>query len=201
MIDSSNWETILAGLKCSQGKCVVNSISLKEGEEKFLSHAREIMKFGAAVIVMAFDERGQASTYEDRVSVCQRAYRLLVEKVAFDPRDIIFDANVLTVATGMAEHNSYAIDFINAVREIKRTCPYARTSAGVSNISFALRGNNKVREAMHSVFLYHARNAGLDMGIVNAGMLAPYDDIDPRLRDAVEHGEVAIVICVGAGHH
>lgn len=186
MIDSSNWETILAGLKCSQGKCVVNSISLKEGEEKFLSHAREIMKFGAAVIVMAFDERGQASTYEDRVSVCQRAYRLLVEKVGFDPRDIIFDANVLTVATGMAEHNSYAIDFINAVREIKRTCPYARTSAGVSNISFALRGNNKVREAMHSVFLYHARNAGLDMGIVNAGMLAPYDDIDPRLRDAVE---------------
>ena len=186
MIDSSNWETVLAGLKCAQGKCVVNSISLKEGEEKFLSHAGEIMKFGAAAIVMAFDERGQASTLSDRISVCQRAYKLLVEKAGFDPRDIIFDANVLTVATGMAEHDSYAIDFINAVREIKRTCPYARTSAGVSNISFALRGNNKVREAMHSVFLYHAREAGLDMGIVNAGMLAPYDEIEPRLRDAVE---------------
>ncbi len=186
MIDSSNWETILAGLKCVQGKCVVNSISLKEGEEKFIEHAQEIMMYGASVIVMAFDERGQASTLVDRISVCQRAYKILVEKVGFNPRDIIFDANVLTVATGMAEHNSYAYDFIEAVREIKRTCPYARTSAGVSNISFALRGNNPVREAMHSVFLYHSRLAGLDMGIVNAGMLAPYDEIDVRLRDAVE---------------
>ncbi len=186
MIDSSNWETLLAGLKCSQGKCVVNSISLKEGEEKFLSHAEEIRKFGAAVIVMAFDETGQASTLESRIAVCQRAYKLLVEKAGYDPEDIIFDANVLTVATGMAEHNSYAVDFIEAVREIKRTCPKARTSAGVSNISFALRGNNVVREAMHGVFLYHARQAGLDMGIVNAGMLANYDDIDPVLREAVE---------------
>ncbi len=186
MIDSSNWETILAGLKCVQGKCVVNSISLKEGEEKFLSHAEQIKMFGASAIVMAFDERGQASTFEDRVSVCQRAYKLLVEKAGFDPRDIIFDANVLTVATGMREHDSYAIDFIEAVREIKRTCPFAKTSAGVSNISFSLRGNNKVREAMHSVFLYHSRLAGLDMGIVNAGMLASYDEIELPLRDAVE---------------
>jgi len=186
MIDSSDWGTIVAGLKCAQGKCAVNSISLKEGEEKFLAHAREVRLFGAAAVVMAFDERGQASTFEDRVAVCQRAYKLLVEKARFDPRDIIFDANVLTVATGMPEHDRYAIDFINAVREIKRTCPLARTSAGVSNVSFALRGNNKVREAMHSVFLYHARRAGLDMGIVNAGMLAPYDEIDPELRAAVE---------------
>lgn len=186
MIDSSDWNTIVEGLKCVQGKCVVNSISLKEGEEKFLAHARELKKFGAAAIVMAFDENGQASTFQTRVSVCQRAYKLLTERAKFPPEDIIFDANVLTVATGMPEHNSYAIDFINAVREIKRTCPLARTSAGVSNISFALRGNNPVREAMHSVFLYHARRAGLDMGIVNAGMLAPFDDIDPKLRDAVE---------------
>ena len=186
MIDSSNWETIVAGLKCAQGKCVVNSISLKAGEEAFISHAEEIKKFGAAAVVMAFDERGQASTYEDRVSICRRAYKLLVERAGFEPADIIFDANVLTVATGMAEHNSYAKDFIEAVREIKRVCPHARTSAGVSNISFALRGNNCVREAMHSVFLYHSRGAGLDMGIVNAGMLAPYDDIEPELRRAVE---------------
>ncbi len=186
MIDSSDWNTIVAGLKCVQGKCIVNSISLKEGEEKFLSHARELKKFGAAAIVMAFDEEGQASTLDRRISVCQRAYKLLVEKAEFAPEDIIFDANVLTVATGMAEHDSYGIDFIKAVAEIKRTCPFARTSAGVSNISFSLRGNNPVREAMHSVFLYHARAAGLDMGIVNAGMLANYDDIDPKLRDAVE---------------
>lgn len=186
MIDSSDWDTIVAGLKCIQGKGVVNSISLKEGEEKFLEHARELKKFGAATVVMAFDETGQASTLEDRVSVCCRAYKLLVEKVGFPPEDIIFDANVLTIATGMPEHNSYGIDFINAVREIKAKCPLARTSAGVSNISFSLRGNNPVREAMHSVFLYHAREAGLDMGIVNAGMLATYDDIDSKLRDAVE---------------
>ena len=186
MIDSSDWNTILAGLKCVQGKCVVNSISLKEGEEVFLSHAAEIMKFGAAAIVMAFDEQGQASTLDRRVDVCRRAYKLLVERAGFDPEDIIFDANVLTVATGMPEHNSYGIDFIEAVRRIKASCPKARTSAGVSNISFSLRGNNKVREAMHTVFLYHARAAGLDMGIVNAGMLGNYDSIDPKLRIAVE---------------
>ncbi|MBO5255094.1 MAG: methionine synthase [Opitutales bacterium] len=186
MIDSSDWDTIVAGLKCIQGKGVVNSISLKEGEEKFLQHACELKKFGAAAVVMAFDENGQASSLETRISVCQRAYKLLVEKANFPPEDIIFDANVLTIATGMSEHNSYGIDFINAVREIKSTCKYARTSAGVSNISFSLRGNNPVREAMHSVFLYHSRNAGLDMGIVNAGMLTTYDDINPRLREAVE---------------
>ena len=186
MIDSSNWDTIVAGLKCIQGKGVVNSISLKEGEEVFLAHARELKKFGAAAIVMAFDEQGQASTLERRISVCKRAYKLLTEQADFPPEDIIFDANVLTVATGLPEHDSYAIDFVNAVREIKQACPFARTSAGVSNISFSLRGNNVVREAMHSVFLYHSRLAGLDMGIVNAGMLATYDDINPRLRDAVE---------------
>lgn len=186
MIDSSKFDTILAGLKCAQGKCVVNSISLKEGEEVFLAHASEIAKFGAAVIVMAFDEEGQATTLERRIAICVRAYKLLVEKAGWSPEDIIFDANVLTVATGMAEHNSYGADFIEAVRQIKKLCPKARTSAGVSNISFALRGNNAVREAMHSVFLYHASKAGLDMGIVNAGMLAPYDDIEPRLREAVE---------------
>lgn len=147
---------------------------------------RKSAKFGAAAVVMAFDEQGQATTLERRVGICQRAYRLLVEKADFNPEDIIFDANVLTVATGMPEHNSYGADFIEAVRRIKESCPLARTSAGVSNISFALRGNNAVREAMHSVFLYHARAAGLDMGIVNAGMLAPYDDIEPRLRRAVE---------------
>lgn len=186
MIDSSDWNTIVAGLKCVQGKPVVNSISLKAGEEEFLAHAAEIRKFGAAAVVMAFDEQGQATTLERRVGICQRAYRLLVEKADFNPEDIIFDANVLTVATGMPEHNSYGADFIEAVRRIKESCPLARTSAGVSNISFALRGNNAVREAMHSVFLYHARAAGLDMGIVNAGMLASYDDIEPRLRRAVE---------------
>lgn len=186
MIDSSNWGTVVAGLKCVQGKAVVNSISLKTGETEFLKHAREIQKFGAAAVVMAFDEEGQATSLERRVAVCQRAYKLLVEKANFDPADIIFDANVLTVATGMPEHNSYGVDFIEAVRQIKALCSYARTSAGVSNVSFALRGNNPVREAMHSVFLYHARMAGLDMGIVNAGMLAPYDDIEPKLRRAVE---------------
>ncbi len=186
MIDSSDWGTILAGLKCVQGKGVVNSISLKEGEEKFIAHAKELKKFGAAAVVMAFDENGQASTLESRIAVCRRAYKLLVEVADFPAEDIIFDANVLTVATGMSEHDSYGIDFINAVREIKKTCPLARTSAGVSNVSFALRGNNPVREAMHSVFLYHARLAGLDMGIVNAGMLATYDDIVPKLRSAVE---------------
>lgn len=186
MIDSSNFNTILSGLKCAQGKCVVNSISLKEGEEKFLERAAEIKKYGAAVVVMAFDERGQAVALSDRVSVCRRAYRLLTEDAGYDPEDIIFDANVLAVATGIATHDSYAADFIEAVREIKRLCPKSRTSAGVSNISFAMRGNNRVREVMHSVFLYHARAAGLDMGIVNAGMLSDYENIDLRLRNAVE---------------
>ena len=186
MIDSSDWETILSGLKRIQGKGVVNSISLKEGKKKFIEHARELKKFGAAVIVMAFDEEGQASTLERRVSICKRAYDILVNEVDFPPEDIIFDANVLTVATGMREHDSYGIDFIKAVEAIKSQCPLARTSAGVSNISFSLRGNNAVREAMHTVFLYHARKAGLDMGIVNAGMLGSYDQIEPKLRGAVE---------------
>ena len=186
MIDSSNWKTLLAGLKCIQGKGIVNSISLKEGERAFLEKAGEIKKFGAAVIVMAFDEDGQASDFDSRVRICSRAYKILVEKAGFDPEDIIFDPNVLTVGTGMAEHAGYAIDYINAVRELKRICPKARVSGGISNVSFAFRGNNVVREAMHSVFLYHARRAGLDMGIVNAGMLAAYDDIDPALREAVE---------------
>lgn len=186
MVDSSDWDTIVAGLKTLQGKGIVNSISLKVGEEEFLRRAREIKRYGAAVIVMAFDERGQATTVKDRVDVCVRAYGLLTRRAEFDPEDIIFDANVLTVATGMHEHDNYAVDFIEAVRQIKKLCPHARTSAGVSNVSFALRGNNAVREAMHSVFLYHARRAGLDMGIVNAGLLAPYEDIPPDLRKAVE---------------
>jgi 5-methyltetrahydrofolate--homocysteine methyltransferase len=186
MIDSSKWSVIEKGLKCLQGKGIVNSISLKEGEEIFLDHARTILSYGAAVVVMAFDEKGQAATYEDKVRICQRSYKLLTEKVGFPPEDIIFDANVLTVATGMEEHSSYGVDFIEAVREIKRTCPYCRTSGGISNVSFSFRGNNVVREAMHTVFLYHAVEAGLDMGIVNAGMLGVYDDIDPKLRDLVE---------------
>ncbi len=186
MIDSSKWSVIEAGLRCVQGKCVVNSISLKEGEEKFLEHARLIMRYGAAVVVMAFDEQGQAATLADKVRICQRTYKLLTEKVGMDPTDIIFDPNILTVATGIEEHNNYAVDFIESLREIKATCPGARTSGGVSNISFSFRGNNKVREAMHSAFLYHAIKAGLDMGIVNAGMLAVYEDIDKKLLELVE---------------
>lgn len=186
MIDSSKWEVIEAGLKCVQGKAVVNSISLKEGEEAFLNQAREIQKYGAAVVVMAFDEKGQAVTKDEKVRICERAYRLLVDKVGFDPHDIIFDANILTVATGMDEHNDYAINFIEAVREIKKRCRGALTSGGVSNLSFSFRGNNIVREAMHSAFLYHAIKAGLDMGIVNAGMLGVYEDITPELLKKVE---------------
>lgn len=186
MIDSSRWSVIEAGLRCIQGKSIVNSISLKEGEEKFLEQARLIMRYGAAVVVMAFDENGQATTKEDKVRICQRAYRLLTEEVGMDPTDIIFDPNVLTVATGIEEHNRYALDFIEAVREIKATCPGARTSGGISNVSFSFRGNNVVREAMHSAFLYHAIRAGLDMGIVNAGMLAVYEDIDKTLLELVE---------------
>lgn len=185
MIDSSDWQTLLAGLKCVQGKGIVNSISLKEGEEAFLKKAAEIKKFGFAILVMAFDEKGQAVTKEDKVRICKRSYDLLLG-VGIKPQDIIFDANVLTVATGIPEHDAYAVNFIEAVREIKKLCPLARTSAGVSNISFAFRGNNPVREAMHSVFLYHARKAGLDFGIVNAGMLANYDEIEPNLRKLVE---------------
>lgn len=186
MIDSSKWSVIEAGLRCVQGKCIVNSISLKEGEEKFLHQAQLAMRYGAAVVVMAFDEMGQAANKADKVRICQRAYKLLTERVGMDPTDIIFDPNVLTVATGIEEHNNYAVDFIEAVREIKATCPGVRTSGGISNISFSFRGNNVIREAMHSAFLYHAIKAGLDMGIVNVGMLAVYEDIDKELLELVE---------------
>ncbi len=186
MIDSSKWSVIEAGLKCAQGKCIVNSISLKEGEGKFLEQAKLCQRYGAAVVVMAFDEKGQAATRADKVRICKRAYDLLVSALDFDPRDIIFDPNILTVATGMAEHDNYAVDFIEAVREIKQVCPGCRTSGGVSNISFSFRGNNPVREAMHSAFLYHAIQAGMDMGIVNAGMLEVYEEIEPELLKKVE---------------
>ncbi len=185
MVDSSKWEVIEAGLKCLQGKGIVNSISLKEGEEKFRENARTVLKYGAAVVVMAFDEQGQAATYADKIRICERAYRILVE-VGFAPEDIIFDPNILTVATGMAEHDNYAVDFIEATRWIKQNLPHAKVSGGVSNISFSFRGNNKVREAMHSAFLYHAIRAGMDMGIVNAGMLEVYEEIQPALKELVE---------------
>jgi 5-methyltetrahydrofolate--homocysteine methyltransferase len=186
MVDSSKWEVIEAGLKCLQGKGIVNSISLKEGEEKFRQNAAKVLKYGAAVVVMAFDERGQAATYEDKIRVCERAYRILVDQVGFPPEDIIFDPNILTVATGMEEHNNYAVDYINATRWIKANLPHAKVSGGVSNISFSFRGNNKVREAIHSAFLYHAIAAGMDMGIVNAGMLEVYEEIEPELKELVE---------------
>jgi 5-methyltetrahydrofolate--homocysteine methyltransferase len=186
MVDSSKWEVIEAGLKCLQGKGIVNSISLKEGEEKFRQNAATVLKYGAAVVVMAFDERGQAATYEDKIRICERAYRILVDEVGFPPEDIIFDPNILTVATGMEEHNNYAVDYINATRWIKANLPHAKISGGVSNISFSFRGNNKVREAMHSAFLYHAIAAGMDMGIVNAGMLEVYEEIEPELKAMVE---------------
>jgi 5-methyltetrahydrofolate--homocysteine methyltransferase len=186
MVDSSKWEVIEAGLKCLQGKGIVNSISLKEGEEKFRQNAAKVLKYGAAVVVMAFDEQGQAATYEDKIRVCERAYRILVDQVGFPPEDIIFDPNILTVATGMEEHNNYAVDYINATRWIKANLPHAKVSGGVSNISFSFRGNNKVREAIHSAFLYHAIAAGMDMGIVNAGMLEVYEEIDPELKVLVE---------------
>ena len=186
MLDSSRWEAIEAGLECIQGKGVVNSISLKEGEEDFLAKARQIRRYGAAVIVMAFDEDGQADTYERKVEICRRAYQLLTEQVGFPPEDIIFDPNIFAVATGIEEHNEYAKAFIEACTEIKATCPYALVSGGVSNISFAFRGNDPVREAMHAAFLYHAINAGMDMGIVNAGQLAVYDDLPKPLLEAVE---------------
>jgi 5-methyltetrahydrofolate--homocysteine methyltransferase len=186
MIDSSRWSVLEAGLKCVQGKAIVNSISLKEGEEDFLAKARLIRRFGAGVVVMAFDEQGQAETIERKVAICQRAYRLLTEKAGFPPEDIIFDPNVLAIATGLEEHNDYAINFIEAVRQIKATCPGALTSGGISNLSFSFRGNDRVREAIHSAFLYHAIRAGLDMGIVNAGQLAVYEDIEPELLTHVE---------------
>ena len=186
MIDSSKWTVIEAGLKCIQGKGIVNSISLKEGEEKFKESARKIMQYGAAVVVMAFDERGQADNLERRIEICQRSYDILVNEVGFYPADIIFDPNILTVGTGLEEHNNYAVDFINATRWIKENLPHAHVSGGVSNISFSFRGNNTVREAMHSAFLYHAIKAGLDMGIVNAGMLEVYEAIPPVLLELVE---------------
>ncbi len=186
MVDSSKWDVIEAGLKCLQGKGIVNSISLKEGEEKFRQNAAKVLKYGAAVVVMAFDEQGQAATYVDKIRVCERAYRILVDRVGFPPEDIIFDPNILTVATGMEEHNNYAVDYINATRWIKAHLPHAKVSGGVSNISFSFRGNNKVREAIHSAFLFHAIAAGMDMGIVNAGMLEVYEEIEPELKELVE---------------
>src|SRR5579885_2367981 len=186
MIDSSRWSVLEAGLQCLQGKGVVNSISLKEGEEEFLRQARRIRDYGAGVVVMAFDEEGQATTTERRVAICERAYRLLVDEVGFPPEDVIFDPNVLAVATGIEEHDDYARAFIESLPLIKERCPGARTSGGISNLSFAFRGNDVVREAMHAAFLYHAIRAGLDMGIVNAGQLAVYEDLDPELRERVE---------------
>lgn len=186
MVDSSKWDVLVAGLKCLQGKSIVNSISLKEGEEVFLKQAKELQRLGAAVVVMAFDEKGQAATFEGKVSICQRAYKLLTEKIDFDPSDIIFDPNVLTICTGMEEHNNFALDFIRAIKVIKETCPEALTSGGISNLSFSFRGNNRVREALHTVFLFHAVKAGLDMGIVNAGMLEVYEEIPLELRQKSE---------------
>ncbi len=186
MVDSSKWEIIEAGLKCIQGKGIVNSISLKEGEESFIKHANLVRKYGAAVIVMAFDETGQADTFERKVDICTRSYKVLTEKVGFPAEDIIFDPNIFAVATGIEEHNNYGVDFIEATRKIKQTLPHAMISGGVSNVSFSFRGNNLVREAIHAVFLYHAVKAGMDMGIVNAGQLAVYDDLPKELKEAVE---------------
>ncbi|NBB17100.1 methionine synthase [Caulobacter sp. SLTY] len=186
MIDSSKWEVIEAGLKCVQGKAIVNSISMKEGEDTFRHHARLCLRYGAAVVVMAFDEVGQADTAARKIEICTRAYNILVDEVGFPPEDIIFDPNIFAVATGIEEHDNYAVDFIEATRAIKQQLPYARVSGGVSNVSFSFRGNEPVRRAIHSVFLYHAINAGMDMGIVNAGDLPVYDDIEPELREAVE---------------
>ena len=186
MIDSSKWEVIEAGLQCVQGKPVVNSISLKEGEEAFIRPAELCLAYGAAVVVMAFDEDGQADTFERKIEICARAYKVLTEKVGFPPEDIIFDPNVFAVATGIEEHNNYGVDFIEATRWIRQNLPHAHVSGGVSNLSFSFRGNEPVREAMHAVFLYHAIQAGMDMGIVNAGQLAVYDQIDPELREACE---------------
>ena len=186
MVDSSKWEVIEAGLKCVQGKGIVNSISLKGGEELFREHARKVLKYGASVVVMAFDEKGQAATYAEKIRICERAYKILVDEVGFPPEDIIFDPNILTVGTGIEEHNNYAVDFIETTRWIKNNLPHAKVSGGVSNVSFGFRGNNPVREAMHSAFLFHAIKAGMDMGIVNAGMLEVYEEIEPELKQLVE---------------
>src|ERR671938_1111745 len=186
MIDSSRWSVLEAGLKCIQGKGIVNSISLKEGEEAFLEQARAVRAAGAGVVVMAFDEQGQADTVERKVEICERAYRLLVDEAGYAPEDIIFDPNVLAVATGIEEHDEYAKAFIESLPPIKARCPGSRTSGGISNLSFSFRGNDVVREAMHAAFLYHAIRAGLDMGIVNAGQLAVYEDIEPELLEHVE---------------
>ncbi|MBV8238634.1 MAG: dihydropteroate synthase, partial [Sphingomonas sp.] len=185
MIDSSKWEVIEAGLKCVSGKPIVNSISMKEGVEPFLAYARKCMAYGAAVVVMAFDETGQADTQARKIEICERAYKLLTG-IGFPPEDIIFDPNVFAVATGIEEHNNYGVDFIEATREIKARCPHVHISGGLSNLSFSFRGNEPVRRAMHSVFLYHAIPAGMDMAIVNAGQLDVYDTIDPELRTACE---------------
>jgi len=186
MVDSSKWSVIEAGLKCLQGKSVVNSISLKEGEALFIEHARKVLRYGAAAVVMAFDETGQADTCARKVEICPRAYRILVDQVGFPPQDIIFDPNIFAVATGIEEHDNYAVDFIEATRIIKRTLPHCHVSGGVSNVSFSFRGNETVRQAIHSVFLYHAIAAGMDMGIVNAGAMPIYDELDPELRERVE---------------
>jgi 5-methyltetrahydrofolate--homocysteine methyltransferase len=186
MIDSSKWEVIEAGLKCVQGKSVVNSISMKEGEAQFLDQAKLLRRYGAATVVMAFDEKGQADTYERKIEICERAYKLLVNVVGFPPEDIIFDPNVFALATGLEEHNNYGVDFINAVAWIKKNLPGAKTSGGISNLSFSFRGNDHVREAMHTVFLYHAIKAGLTMGIVNAGQIGIYDELEPELREHCE---------------
>ena len=186
MIDSSKFSVIEAGLKCVQGKCIVNSISMKEGVEKFIEQAYICQSFGASVVVMAFDEKGQADTFERRVNICSLAYNILVNEVGFSPQDIIFDPNIFAIATGLEEHNNYAVDFIEATRVIKQKMPLAKISGGVSNVSFSFRGNEPVREAMHSVFLYYAIKAGMDMGIVNAGQLVVYDEIEPALRNLCE---------------
>src|ERR1700761_8579926 len=186
MIDSSKFTIIEAGLKCVQGKCIVNSISMKEGEAKFIEQAIICKSYGAAVIVMAFDELGQADTMRRKVDISYKAYKILTEKVCYDPEDIIFDLNIFAIATGIEEHNNYAVDFIEAIKEVKRLMPLTRISGGVSNISFSFRGNEPVREAMHSVFLYYAIKAGMDMGIVNAGALVIYDDIEPKLKQLCE---------------
>lgn len=186
MVDSSKWEVIEAGLRCIQGKGIVNSISMKEGEDQFRHHARLLRRYGAAAVVMAFDEKGQADTYQRKIEICERAYRILVDEIDFPAEDIIFDPNIFAIATGIEEHNNYAVDFINATRWIKENLPGAKVSGGVSNVSFSFRGNDPVREAIHTVFLYHAIKAGMDMGIVNAGMVGVYDDLEPELRDRVE---------------
>jgi 5-methyltetrahydrofolate--homocysteine methyltransferase len=186
MIDSSKWSVIEAGLRCVQGKSVVNSISMKEGLDEFKRQATLVKRYGAAAVVMAFDEQGQADTYQRKIEICERAYRVLVDEVGFPPEDIIFDPNIFAIATGIEEHNNYAVDFIEATRWIKQNLPGAKVSGGVSNVSFSFRGNDPVREAIHTVFLYHAIKAGMDMGIVNAGMVGVYDELEPTLRERVE---------------